>query len=75
MFTVTQHGRFTDTKRTCIPTWPAAVGEAAQFVNAATTDAAQRVELLAAVEAAAGTGEPVALPNGKTLEIDHTEGN
>ena len=69
-FTVTQHGRFTDTKRTGIATWPAAKAEAEAFVNASTPDATKRAELLAAVEAAAGTGEPVALPNGKTLEID-----
>jgi hypothetical protein len=73
MFTLTQHGRFTDTKRTGLKTWPAVVAEAAQFVNASTSDPAQRETLLAAVEAAAGAGEPVALPNGKTLEIDFIE--
>jgi hypothetical protein len=69
MFTLTQHGRFTDTKRTGL-TWPAAVSEARQFVNAATTGSTERLALLLAVQDAAGTGEPVALPNGKTLEID-----
>jgi hypothetical protein len=72
MFTLTQHGRFTDTKRTGL-TWPAVVSEAVQFVNAATTDSNERATLLAAVQDAAGTGEPVALPNGKTLEIDLLE--
>jgi hypothetical protein len=71
-FTVEQSGRFTATKR-AVDTWPAAVAAATEFINTATSDTAERAALLLAVEDAAGTGEAVALPNGKRLEIIHNE--
>jgi hypothetical protein len=72
MFTVIQAGRVTVTKREGL-NWLQAVNEATQFVSASTTDNELGSRLLVAIQEAAGTGEPVALPNGKTLEIDFIE--
>lgn len=72
LYTVTQHGRFTDTKRAGLK-WQQAVEAAESFVNASTTDTVKRETLMESVMNSAGEGEPVALPNGKTLEIDITE--
>ena len=71
-FKVEQSGRYTATSR-LVDTWPAAVHAATEFIYAATADGTERSALLRAVEDAAGTGEPVALPNGKRLEIIYND--
>jgi len=71
-FKVEQSGRYTSTSRV-VETWPAAVHAATEFIYAATADSEERSALLLAVEDAAGTGETVALPNGKRLEIIYND--
>lgn len=68
---VEQRGRSTVTKADFELLWDAG-DAAAEFIAAATTDPQERERLLNAVMLA-DDGEPVALPNGKTLEIIELE--